>query len=159
MMADRGIQHRRVRQWCDENFLSFPTLSDIASTRSQYYSSLSEMGIRPSYSQSAVSTPLLRALTASAFTPQICRIQFPDKKFATSMSGAVELDPEAKTIRYFAQDHGRVFIHPSSTMFDSQAFSGSASFLSYFNMMATSKVFIRDLTRRLLSLLCRPFRL
>jgi ATP-dependent RNA helicase DHX57 len=159
MMADRGIQHRRVRQWCDENFLSFPTLSDIASTRSQYYTSLSEMGIRPSFSQSAVSTPLLRALTASAFTPQICRIQFPDKKFATSMSGAVELDPEAKTIRYFAQDHGRVFIHPSSTMFDSQAFSGSASFLSYFNMMATSKVFIRDLTRRLLSLLCRPFRL
>jgi ATP-dependent RNA helicase DHX57 len=149
MMADRGIQHRRVRQWCDENFLSFPTLSDIASTRSQYYTSLSEMGIRPSASQQpSASTPLLRALTASAFAPQLCRIQFPDKKFATSVSGAVELDPEAKTIKYFSQDQGRVFIHPSSTMFDSQGFSGSASFVSYFNMMATSKVFVRDLTRR-----------
>ncbi|EAQ90749.1 hypothetical protein CHGG_02684 [Chaetomium globosum CBS 148.51] len=146
MMADRSIQHRRVRQWCDENFLSFPTLSDIASTRSQYYTSLSEMGIRPSTSQPSASTPLLRALTASAFAPQLCRIQFPDKKFATSVSGAVELDPEAKTIKYFSQDHGRVFIHPSSTMFDSQGFSGSAAFVSYFNMMATSKVFVRDLT-------------
>jgi ATP-dependent RNA helicase DHX57 len=148
LMADRGTPHRRVRQWCDENFLSFPTLSDIASTRSQYYTSLSEMGIRPSASQSSASTPLLRALTASAFSPQICRIQFPDKKFATSVSGAVELDPEAKTIKYFSQDHGRVFIHPSSTMFDSQGFSGNAAFMSYFNMMATSKVFVRDLTRR-----------
>ncbi|KAK3299143.1 P-loop containing nucleoside triphosphate hydrolase protein [Chaetomium fimeti] len=122
MMADRAIQHRRVRQWCDENFLSFPTLSDIASTRSQYYTSLSEMGIRPSTSQPSASTPLLRALTASAFAPQLCRIQFPDKKFATSVSGA-----------YFSQDHGR-------------GFSGNATFVSYFNMMATSKVFVRDLT-------------
>jgi ATP-dependent RNA helicase DHX57 len=158
MMADRSIQHRRVRQWCDENFLSFPTLSDIASTRSQYYTSLSEMGIRPSTSQPSASTPLLRALTASAFAPQLCRIQFPDKKFATSVSGAVELDPEAKTIKYFSQDHGRVFIHPSSTMFDSQGFSGSAAFVSYFNMMATSKVFVRDLTREFSfpTLLCAP---
>ncbi|AEO56078.1 hypothetical protein MYCTH_2300574 [Thermothelomyces thermophilus ATCC 42464] len=148
MMADRSVPQRRVRQWCDENFLSFPTLSDIASTRSQYYASLAEMGIRPPSSPPSTppSTPLLRAVTASAFAPQLCRIQFPDKKFATSVSGAVELDPEAKTIKYFSQDHGRVFIHPSSTMFDSQSFSGNAAFVSYFNMMATSKVFVRDLT-------------
>ncbi|KAL1840209.1 hypothetical protein VTJ49DRAFT_692 [Mycothermus thermophilus] len=155
MMADRGIPQRRVRQWCDENFLSFPALSDIASTRSQYYSSLAELGIRqpppsppqqqPSQ-QSSGSAALLRALTASAFNPQIVRIQFPDKKFATSVSGAVELDPEAKTIKYFSQDHGRVFIHPASTLFDSQGFGGNAAYLSYFTMMATSKVFIRDLT-------------
>ncbi|KAK4242550.1 putative ATP-dependent RNA helicase ucp12 [Achaetomium macrosporum] len=155
LVSDRTVPQRRVRQWCDENFLSFPTLSDIASTRTQYYTSLSEMGIRPpssspssgsSSSNPTTCTPLLRALTASAFSPQICRIQFPDKKFATSVSGAVELDPEAKTIKYFSQDHGRVFIHPSSTLFDSQGFSGNASFLSYFTMMSTSKVFIRDLT-------------
>ncbi|SPQ22030.1 1b0927df-ff66-4723-a9ed-f3c5885e749d [Thermothielavioides terrestris] len=151
MMSDRGVPQRRVRQWCDENFLSFPALSDIASTRSQFYTSLSELGIRPSPSSSSrapssSSAPLLRALTASAFAPQICRIQFPDKKFATSVSGAVELDPEARTIRYFSQDHGRVFIHPSSTLFDAQAFPSGAAFLSYFTMLSTSKVFVRDLT-------------
>lgn len=149
MMSDRSIPQRRARQWCDENFLAFNTLSDIASTRSQFYTSLSEIGIRPPTSQSsAASTPLLRALTASAFAPQLCRIQFPDKKFATSVSGAVEIDPEAKTIKYFSQDHGRVFIHPASSLFGSQGFSGNAAFLSYFTLMATSKVFIRDLTRR-----------
>ncbi|KAL2160631.1 hypothetical protein VTH06DRAFT_1319 [Thermothelomyces fergusii] len=149
MMADRSVPQRRVRQWCDENFLSFAALSDIASTRSQYYASLAEMGIRPPPAPPSTpppSTHLLRAVTASAFAPQLCRIQFPDKKFATSVSGAVELDPEAKTIKYFSQDHGRVFIHPSSTLFDSQSFSGNAAFLSYFTLMATSKVFVRDLT-------------
>lgn len=175
MMSNRslpGSPQRRVRMWCDENFLSFPTLSDIASTRSQYYSALSEMGIiphsfsypysqPPSPSSSSSSPALLRALTASAFSPQICRIQFPDKKFATSVSGAVELDPEAKTIKYFSQENGRVFIHPSSTLFDSQGFGGNAAFLSYFSMIATSKVFVRDLTRECpfssLSLASCPF--
>jgi ATP-dependent RNA helicase DHX57 len=153
-MDDRMPQ-RQVRSYCDENFLSYNTLSDISATRTQYYSALVEIGI-VSYpattgarhsGQASISMPLIRALTASAFAPQIARIQFPDKKFAASMTGAVELDPEAKTIRYYTQENGRVFIHPSSTLFDHQGFSGNAAFVSYFTMMATSKIFVRDLTR------------
>lgn len=163
MMQDRMPQ-RQVRGFCDDNFLSYNTLSDIASTRTQYYSALREIGLVDSLSSphrnqqkspsSSVSMPLLRALTASAFSPQIARIQFPDKKYQASVSGAVELDPEAKTIRYFTQDNGRVFVHPSSTLFDSQGFSGNAAFVSYFTMISTSKIFVRDLTRRLPA---RPF--
>jgi ATP-dependent RNA helicase DHX57 len=161
MMQDRTPQ-RQVRQFCDDNFLSYPTLSDISTTRSQYYTALTEIGtvspssssssssFSPSNSPSQASWALIRALTASAFTPQIARIQFPDKKFAASMTGAVELDPEAKTIKYFTQDNGRVFIHPSSTLFDHQGFSGNAAFVSYFTMMSTSKIFIRELTRMLI---------
>ncbi|KAI2466696.1 P-loop containing nucleoside triphosphate hydrolase protein [Annulohypoxylon bovei var. microspora] len=146
-MAEQGTPQRQLRQFCDENFLSYQTLSDISSTRTQYYSSLAEIGIRDTRPPGTqASTSLVRALTASAFTPQIARIQFPDKKFATSMSGAVEIDPEARTIRYYTQENGRVFIHPASTLHDNQGFSGNAVFLSYFNMMATSKIFIRDLT-------------
>jgi hypothetical protein len=93
-------------------------------------------------------TTLIRSLCAGAFNPQLARIDFPDKKFAPSVSGAVELDPEAKTIKYFNQENGRVFVHPSSTVFDAQNFPGNSVYMSYFNKMATSKVFIRDLTRR-----------
>ncbi len=140
---------RQVRAFCDDNFLSHQTLSDIASTRVQYYAALSEIGITAASSaaETRPSTALLRALTASAFTPQIARIQFPDKKFATSVSGAVEIDPDARTIRYFIRDGGRVFVHPSGTLFDAQAFSGNAAFLSYFSLISTSRVFLRDLTR------------
>lgn len=153
MVEDR-VPQRQIRNFCDDNFLSYQTLSDIATTRTQYYAALTEIGIVPPSAlsdarrpgQSTASTAIVRALTASAFTPQIARIQFPDKKFAASAAGAVELDPEAKTIKYFTHENGRVFIHPSSMLFDSQGFSGNASFVSYFTMMATSKIFIRDLT-------------
>ncbi|KAL8744240.1 MAG: hypothetical protein Q9190_003484 [Brigantiaea leucoxantha] len=146
---------RDVRSWCDQHFLSSQTLSDISSTRIQYLSALQDAGFLPlNYSPSShpslnshnSNTSLLRALVAGAFQPQIARIDFPDKKYAQSVSGAVEIDPEARTIKYFNQDHGRVFVHPSSTLFDAQVFPGNSVYLSYFNKMATSKVFIRELT-------------
>jgi ATP-dependent RNA helicase DHX57 len=172
-MANRTPQ-RQVRVFCEDNFLSWQTLQDIAATRTQYYSALKEIGIGTTTSSTVssisgssttstttnittttnppVSPMLLRALTASAFAPQIARIQFPEKKFASSMSGAVEIDPEARTIKYFAQDpegqQSRVFVHPSSVLFDAQSFSGGAAFISYFGLMQTSKVFVRDLTRK-----------
>ncbi|KAF2966837.1 hypothetical protein GQX73_g6746 [Xylaria multiplex] len=151
-MVDQGTPQRQVRNFCDDNFLSYQTLSDISATRAQYYSALTEIGIvstatTQSPQTTTVPMPLIRALTASAFTPQIARIQFPDKKFAASMSGAVELDPEARTIKYFIHENGRVFIHPSSALFDSQGFTGNAAFVSYFTMISTSKIFIRDLTQ------------
>ncbi|KAH6611081.1 dead deah box helicase [Trichoderma cornu-damae] len=147
MMRDRATPQRQVRGFCDENFLSFQTLTDISNTRTQYYDALTEIGIQSgSPAAGGRNALLLRALVASAFTPQISRIQYPDKKFASSMSGAVELDPEARAIKYFCQEPGRVFVHPSSTLFGSQGFSGNAAYMSYFTMMSTTKIFIRDLT-------------
>ncbi|CAK7562769.1 MAG: Putative ATP-dependent RNA helicase ucp12 [Sporothrix epigloea] len=142
---------RPVKAFCDDNFLAVQTLIDIASTRTQLYAALAELGIQPASTDSSESAPgtkhlLLRALTAAAFTPQIARIQLPEQKFAASVSGTVAIDPEARTIRYFSCDHGRVFVHPSSTLFDSQGFGGRAAFLSYFSLISTSKVFVRDLT-------------
>ncbi|OTA99649.1 hypothetical protein M426DRAFT_324969 [Hypoxylon sp. CI-4A] len=150
-MMEEGTPQRQLRQFCDENFLSYQTLTDISATRTQYFSALTEIGIynpnsNKSNTSKQASTSLIRALTASAFTPQIARIQFPDKKFATSMSGAVEIDPEARTIKYYTQENGRVFIHPASTLHDSQGFGGGAAFMSYFTLMSTSKVFMRELT-------------
>ncbi|KAG7127829.1 putative ATP-dependent RNA helicase ucp12 like protein [Verticillium longisporum] len=153
-MKRNGTPPRQLRNFCDDNFLSYLTLTDISATRQQFYGALGEMGVAFDHetrgeapaSQGYASRIMLRALTASAFSPQIARIQFPDKKFANSMSGAVELDPEARAIKYFTEEQGRVFVHPSSTIFGSQSFSGSAAFMSYFSLISTSKTFIRDLT-------------
>ena len=154
---------REVKLWCDENFLSSQTLRDISSNRTQYFSSLTHAGFLPadystglnqhnannalskSLNQQNANNALLRALVAGSFNPQLARIDFPDKKFAPTLGGAVELDPEARTIKFFNQN-GRVFVHPGSTLFGAQTFIGSA-YLSYFHKMATSKVFIRELTR------------
>jgi ATP-dependent RNA helicase DHX57 len=150
-----SFRQGEIRNWCSDNFLSYQTLNDISSNRTQYLTSLRELSFIPS-SPSALlalnknnsNLSLLRSLCAGAFNPQLARIDLPDKKFAPSISGAVELDPEAKTIKYFNQENGRVFVHPSSTVFDAQGFPGNSVYMSYFNKMATSKVFIRDLTRK-----------
>lgn len=152
-----SLSYRDVKSWCEMNYLSSSTLQDIASNRSQYLSSLKEAGFIPATYSSATQSSLnahgsnatlIRALIAGAFNPQLARIEFPDKKFAPSMSGAVELDPEARTIKFFNQDNGRVFVHPSSTIFGAQSFVSGATFISYFNKMETSKIFIRELTRK-----------
>lgn len=143
-----------IRRWCDENFMNHQTLMDIETNRRQYQGSLHEVGFlqagndagAQSYNRHAENAPLLRSLVAGAFQPQVARIDFPDKKYAASVSGTVELDPEARTIKFFNEDNGRVFVHPSSTMFEAQSFAGNSAFMSYFTKMATSKVFIRDLT-------------
>ena len=150
------LNHRDLRLWCEQNFLSMQTLTDISSNRSQYLSSLQDAGFIPPHRDPSSmpsslnahnnNSALIRALIAGAFNPQLARIDFPDKKFANSVSGAVEVDPEARTIKFFNPDNGRVFVHPSSTLFDAQSFMGNAVYMSYFNKMATSKVFIRELT-------------
>ena len=152
---------RDVKLWCDENFLSGQTLKDISSNRTQYLSSLTHAGFLPadysktraqSLNQHNANNALLRALVAGSFNPQLARIDFPDQKFAPSISGAVPMDPEAKTIKFFNQENGRVFVHPSSTLFGAQTFIGGSAYLSYFHKMATSKVFIRELTRMLIAI-------
>lgn len=152
----KGSHYRDTRSWCEENFLSPQTLNDISSNRSQYLSSLTDAGFLPSSFHSSATSQLnahnannalIRALVAGAFNPQLARIEFPEKKYAPSVSGAVELDPEARTIKFFNQDNGRVFVHPSSTLFGAQGFVGGSMYMSYFNRMATSKVFVRELTR------------
>ncbi|TGO86734.1 hypothetical protein BPOR_0280g00030 [Botrytis porri] len=153
MINNRNYRQGEIRNWCNDNFLSYQTLNDISSNRTQYLTSLREIGfippssiLPPALSAKSSNNALIRSLCAGAFNPQLARIDFPDKKFAASVSGAVELDPEAKTIKYFNQENGRVFVHPSSTIFDAQTFPGNSKYMSYFNKMATSKVFIRDLT-------------
>lgn len=146
-----------LRRWCDENFLNHQTLMDISTNRTQYVSSLQEIGFLPmGYRPNALpavefnrhndSDVLIRALVAGSFQPQVARIDFPDKKYAASSSGAVEIDPEARLLKFFNEENGRVFVHPSSTLFGAQSFPGNSVYMSYFTKMATSKVFIRDLT-------------
>lgn len=165
-----GDPSSALKAWCDANFLSTQTLFDINTNRRQYASSLQEIGFLSSSSASADqnsragNTALLRALIAASFNPQVARIEFPDTKYAASVSGAVALDPEAKMVKYFREPlpspsqppnqqdphitSSRLFIHPSSTLFTTTSpnFPTTTKFLSYFSLLSTSKTFIRDLT-------------
>ncbi|KAJ5690587.1 hypothetical protein N7462_004979 [Penicillium macrosclerotiorum] len=150
----RSQGYWQTQSWCGANFLSHQTLRDISSNRAQFITSLKDAGILPvdytdttsALNRNASNKNLLRALIAGAFQPQVAQISFPDKKFASSVTGTVEVDPDARTIKYFNQENGRVFIHPSSILFSAQGYPSSVAYMAYFTKMATSKTFIRDLT-------------
>lgn len=152
----RSQGYRQTQSWCGVNFLSHQTMRDISSNKAQFVTSLKDAGILSvdyngssmALNHNASNRNLLRALVAGAFQPQVAQISFPDKKFASSVTGTVEVDPDARTIKYFNQENGRVFIHPSSILFSAQGYPNAAAYLAYFTKMATSKVFIRDLTRK-----------
>ncbi|ETN41859.1 uncharacterized protein HMPREF1541_03798 [Cyphellophora europaea CBS 101466] len=110
------LPNREVAQWCNAHFLSQQTLRDIDSTRSLLLDALKEAALLPPnyYSRDTAPTygqfnahldnrPLLRALIAGALSPNIAEIKFPEKKFMASISGAKELDPEARTIKFFTE--------------------------------------------------------
>lgn len=72
----------------------------------------------------------------------------PSAKFDQSSSGAVQREAEARQVKYFDRQ-GRVFLHPSSTLFSySKGFQSSylASFSKTSGAGTDSKVYLRDAT-------------
>ena len=57
------------------------------------------------------------ALTAGLY-PNVVRAVLPKATFTKVEAGAVQNDHEARQIRFFPKEPGRVFLHPSSTLFE-----------------------------------------
>ena len=151
-----GTPITAVNAWCKAKFLSPSTLDDIASNRDYFLSGLIEarwvsskyaygMTSNSSMNEHGKNHTLLQALIAAALNTHIARICLPEKKFAAGIAGSIEMDPEARKIKYFDRYSDRNFIHPGSTIFDAQG-HGSASFISFWTKMQTSKCFVREVT-------------
>lgn len=153
----KDLPPREIRKWCEENFLSGQILHEIMQNRLHFHSILIEIGLLPSggaSNEAQLKTqnrhgsclPLVQGLILSALHPQTLRIVYPPQKYSSTLSGALPVDPLANEIKLFESDKSRVFIHPSSTLFSESTFNcgTSASFLSYFIKMETSKVFARE---------------
>ena len=151
------LSRTELRAWCSAHCLSLQTMEDITSNCSQFLADLKETGfvsVRTTHQDlfsgwfhaNSANLALLRALVAGAFSPQIARVEMPEQLWRESVSGAVAQEPEARAIKYYTRDSGRVFVHPSSTLFDAQGFPGGSIYVAYFSRISTSKPFIRDLT-------------
>lgn len=144
---------RERKSWCEENHVSDSVMQEIRSTVSQYYDSMRESGLVTSHSQKsdgAAREPtieeeeLMKALIASSLSPNLARIQFPDKKYANTIGGALEKDHDSKTIKFYTSD-ARVFLHPGSALFSENQFK-NAHFISFFQQTLTTKLFLRGVT-------------
>ena len=115
----------------------------------------------------AKSWRIIRSCIVSALAPtQIVRVQRASTKFAETSEGAVEKDGKAKELKFYARGndddsdtstqpknivkfyHGipeeRCFVHPGSANFSVGHYS--CPWLVYYQLVRTSKPFMRDLT-------------
>lgn len=160
-----GKGMREARQFCEENFLSLPTLLEIQSLRRQYADALAEIGFynRQSNEHFNVNSDnfnLIKSIIFGGLNPNVAKIKMPDTKYDKVLAGTVEREKDAREIKYYVKDEGnnkhgcvyvqvlnkkvlgRVFLHPSSILFNNNSYN--SLFLTYFSRMTTSKTFIRD---------------
>lgn len=150
----------KKRQFMKDNCLSFNKINEILSSRAQYYSILKDIGFLPfnyqpnskfkEFNRNQDKMELIKAILTGAYYPHVARVELPDTKYLSTSSGAIEKDPEAKSIKYWIRneeyvdkllnlnkDKGgqndntcdtnmplpstRAFIHPSSILFHSNS--------------------------------------
>ncbi|KAI9280775.1 P-loop containing nucleoside triphosphate hydrolase protein [Sporodiniella umbellata] len=137
---------KAARQLCQDNYLSFTTLNEIQNLRRQYTEALQDIGFYRKADKglniNATNVNLLKSIIFAGLNPNVAKIKLPNTKYDKILSGTVEREKEAKEIKYFTKDDGRVFLHPSSLLFTNNSYQ--SAFLTYFSKMTTSKVFIRD---------------
>lgn len=108
----------KLKEFIKENFLSYLTLKDIASTRAQYISILKDQGFVPfSYqlknesdcfqnlNRNKENFSLISAIITGSFYPNIARVQLPDPKYFQSSAGAVELDADVRQTKFWIRNN------------------------------------------------------
>ncbi|ODN98303.1 ATP-dependent RNA helicase A [Cryptococcus wingfieldii CBS 7118] len=147
----KGGSHGAVKTFCDDNFISFTTLRDITSLRTDFLSALSSLGFFSStsaaelakYNVNAKVDNLVKSVIVGGLYPRVVRVAMPKAQYERVQQGTIQKDHEAKEVKLFDQA-GRVFVHPSSILFNESGFK--SGYLAYFSKAETSKVFLRDAT-------------
>ncbi|KAG0238761.1 hypothetical protein BGW42_002627 [Actinomortierella wolfii] len=160
-LKESGETRSGLKQFCEENFLSSNTLYEIQNLKAQYLEVLEDIGFatkatgakskrrseRCSVEQDNVNSDnmtLVKAVILSGLYPNVIKVKMPEAKFDKMIGGTVERETVVKEIRMFTKEDGRVFLHPSSILFQTNQFP--VPFLVYFSKLETTKVFIHDAT-------------
>eukprot|EP00050_Salpingoeca_kvevrii_P019100 m.82484 g.82484 ORF g.82484 m.82484 type:complete len:1527 (+) comp8262_c0_seq2:687-5267(+) len=148
----KGAQY----QFCEDNFLSFLTLSQISELRWQYYDVLVDMGFAQRMHESQLviggdqlnsnsqNPKILKAALCAGLYPNVVRIQHPETTYIQMEHGAIADETKSAGIKFFPREPGRVFLHPSSILFSEGKYEDLH--LLYHEKVQTSKVFIRECT-------------
>lgn len=161
------------KRFCESLGLNFNGMRDIKQLVRQLDSSLASAGYHPSQEadRNVNSWRIIRACVVAALAPsQIVRVHRPTTKYTETVEGAVEKAGVARELKFFirgadSEDNSvgnkqegevskyrgyngvseeRVFVHPSSSTFSVGSYN--CPWLVYFDLIRTSKAFLRDAT-------------
>ena len=170
VMQEEG--HKKARQFCMENYLSFNSLQGIEALRVDYARVLLEFGfIEKSYfadlargrgsrglsrklhgdshkdlevDTEAYNSRVIKSVVCAAYYPSILRVAHPKAKYKECEFGTIRKEHVAKGVKVFAKELGRVFLHPASSLFSVANFE--TGWLAYSAIMKTSKIMVRECT-------------
>ncbi|KAK3822844.1 MAG: P-loop containing nucleoside triphosphate hydrolase protein [Benniella sp.] len=160
-LKDSGASRSELKAFCEDNFLSTNTLFEIQNLKSQYLEALDLIGFtskdadgqgrrrseRRSTEEDNIHSEnmaLVKSIILSGLYPNVIKVKMPDAKFDKMIAGAVERETVTKEIRMFTRDDGRVFLHPTSVLFQTNQYQ--VPFLVYFSKLETTKIFVHDAT-------------
>ncbi|KAH3682141.1 hypothetical protein WICPIJ_006899, partial [Wickerhamomyces pijperi] len=146
--------NKSQKQFLNKHGISFLKIQEIKTCKVQFYSILRDIGFIPmnykekfpDLNSNGGNLTLVKALVTGSFYPQVARVQLPDTKYLNTAAGAIEMDQDAKFIKYWIRNEEyitklneirsndsdkdivndslpatRVFVHPSSILFDTSA--------------------------------------
>jgi ATP-dependent RNA helicase DHX57 len=158
MWRDDSVSGRSERQklaWSRDRFLSHRTLKMLADLKNQYLDLLRDLAFLPGkHDTEGLATAnrhsrhehVIKAALAAGLYPNILHIASGADSFVETAHGAVLQDKHAKELRLRGRpdkgNNSAVFLHPSSINF--QVGKYESNWLCYYEIVQTSKVFVRD---------------
>lgn len=120
--------------------------------RQEFFFALANLGFIPlnvslsadEYNANSKNNNLVKAIMLGGLWPNVARAHLPRKsiKFEKIQGGALQRENTAKEFKIYDIKNERVFLHPTSILFDHN--SWKSPFLTFFSKQMTSKVFVRD---------------
>ncbi|KAJ1918463.1 helicase [Tieghemiomyces parasiticus] len=143
------------RAYCRDHFLAYSTLREIRQFKSTLFEALKTIGFvpaglasntmtDPALNTHAENETVVKAIILAGLYPNVAHVRLPDKKYEQNMSGAIQVEAEAKQLRYFLDNGAHAFVHPTSVAFHVNRLP--SQFVAYFRKTVTSKVYLRDVT-------------
>ena len=81
----------------------------------------------------------------AGFYPQVVSVRHPETKFVQTAGGTVERESrDGRELKFFCEDVGRVFLHPSSVNAGAGKFE--SPWLVFSERVETARVYVRDST-------------
>lgn len=145
--ALKSSGRRAQEDFCNLHFLSSSALSSMALFKKQTRAFLVELNYISKNQESSnneVNLNLVKAAIVAGLYPNIANVVMPTQLFEQTSYGTVPVLPQPSNIKFFTKDEGRVFIHPSSSLFSKRNYNDSI--VIYGIKVATSKIFLRDCT-------------
>ncbi|KAJ3272875.1 hypothetical protein HDV01_005198 [Terramyces sp. JEL0728] len=134
-------------RYCDSNFISMTTMKNILDLRKQFKDILFELkyastGEWDRININSGNPKIVKSVILAGLYPNVCTIKLPKQLYDSTAQGSVAIDIKSKEIKFFDKDTGRLFVHPSSSLFTEQNYDENV--LVYSSKVATTKVFVRD---------------